>query len=95
MAERVGREKIEKEDGYLYYVGKDGAVWKSPMRSNPRGKKARVSSERIEKEDGYLYFIDKNGYVARTEMNRSGRQSKGKARKASKSMRSKAQRRRR
>ncbi|MCL4388364.1 MAG: hypothetical protein M1564_01170 [Candidatus Marsarchaeota archaeon] len=95
MAERVGRERIDREDGYLYYLGKDGAVWKSPMRSNPRGRKGKVSSEKVQREEGYLYFIDKNGYVARTKMNRRGRQSKPKAKKASKSMRAKPQKRRR
>jgi hypothetical protein len=73
MAERIGRERIEKEDGYLYYVGKDGYVWRAPMKTNPRGRKSRVSSERIEKEKDYLYFVDKNGYVARARANRKGR----------------------
>jgi len=70
MAERIGKEKIEREDGYLYYVGKDGYVWKAPMRANKRGRKAKVSTERFEKEAGYLYFVDKNGYVSRAKMAR-------------------------
>jgi hypothetical protein len=73
MAERVGREKVEREDGYLYYLGKDGFVWKTPMKSNTRGRKAKVSSERVSRAEGYLYFIDKSGYVARAKMNRRGR----------------------
>ncbi len=70
MAERIGKEKIEREDGYLYYLGKDGRVWKSPMKSNSRGRKAAVSSEKVQREEGYLYFIDKNGFVARAAMKR-------------------------
>lgn len=73
MAERIGREKIDREDGYLYFLGKDGFVWKTPMKTNPRGRKAKVSDEKVKREEGYLYFIDKSGYVARAKMNRKGR----------------------
>ncbi|MEM0106618.1 MAG: hypothetical protein QXD11_00315 [Candidatus Micrarchaeaceae archaeon] len=73
MAEKIGKEAVQKEDGYLYYVGKDGYVWRAPMKTNPKGKKQRVGSEKIEKEDGYFYFIDKKGYVSRAKMNRNGR----------------------
>jgi len=68
MAERISEEKIEREDGYLYYVGKDGYVWRTPMKSNLEGTKARVGTEKIEREEGYLYFLDKEGYVARAKM---------------------------
>jgi len=68
MAERVGNEKIEREDGYLYYLGKDGYVWRTPMRSNLKGRTARIGNEHIEREEGYLYFVDKEGYVSRVKM---------------------------
>ncbi len=73
MAERIGSEKIKREDGYLYFVGKDGFAWKTPMKTNSRGRKARVGSEKVKRDTGYLYFIDKSGYVARAKMNRRGR----------------------
>lgn len=73
MAERIGSEKIRREDGYLYYLGKDGYPWKTPMKTNPRGRKAKVGSEKTKRQQGYLYFIDKAGYVARAKMNRKGR----------------------
>lgn len=73
MAERIGSEKLKREDGYLYYLGKDGYVWRTPMKTNRRGRKSKIGSERIRREEGYLYFIDKNGYVARAKMNRKGR----------------------
>lgn len=73
MAERIGRERLSREDGYLYYLGKDGFVWRTPMKTNSRGRKAKVGSERIRREEGYLYFLDKSGYVSRSRMNRRGR----------------------
>jgi hypothetical protein len=73
MAERIGEEKLSREDGFLYYLGKDGFVWRTPMKTNTRGKKAKVGSEKIKRADGFLYFIDKSGYVARSKMNRRGR----------------------
>lgn len=76
MAERVGSEKLDREDGYLYFLGKDGFVWKTPMKTNTRGRKAKVGSEKVKRETGFLYFIDKSGYVARTKMNRRGRMSR-------------------
>jgi hypothetical protein len=73
MAERIGSEKLEREDGYLYFLGKDGFVWKTPMKTNTRGRKGKVGSEKVKREAGFLYFIDKSGYVARAKMNRKGR----------------------
>ncbi len=73
MAERIGRERISREDGYLYFLGKDGFVWRTPMKTNTRGRKAKVGTERISRAEGFLYFIDKGGYVARAKMNRRGR----------------------
>lgn len=73
MAERIGKEKIDREDGYLYFIGKDGYAWRTPMKTNPRGRKSRVGSEKITRQEGYLYFIDKSGYIARAKMNRRGR----------------------
>ena len=80
MAERLTSEKVEREDGYLYFLGKDGYAWRTPMKNNPRGRKAKVTSERVQRQDGFLYFIDKSGYVARTKMNRRGRMSRKRSR---------------
>jgi hypothetical protein len=73
MAEVMTSEKVQREDGYLYYLGKDGYVWRTPMKTNNRGRKSRVGSEKVARADGYLYYIDKKGYVARAKMNRKGR----------------------
>lgn len=64
-SERIGRERIDREKGYLYYVGQDGYKWRIPLKTNPSGKKEKVGSEKIEREEGYIYFIDKDGYVAK------------------------------
>jgi len=68
MSERVSEEKIEREEGYLYYLGKDGYVWRVPMKSNKTGTKARVGTEKIVREEGYLYFVDNEGYVCREKV---------------------------
>ena len=68
MGRRVGSEKLSRDDGYLYYVGKDGYVWRTPMKANRRGTKKRVGSEKIAKKSGYLYYIDGNGYVCEAKM---------------------------
>jgi hypothetical protein len=71
--ERIGKERIDREDGYLYFIGKDGYAWRTPMKTNRRGRKAKVGSEKISRQEGYLYFVDKSGYIARAKMNRRGR----------------------
>lgn len=68
MGQRIGKEKIERENGYLYYVGKDGYVWRAPMKHNKRGRKKKVGDEKIKKEAGYMYYVDKKGYVARAQL---------------------------
>lgn len=67
-AEKMTKSAITRESGYLYYLGKDGFVWRNPMRSNKRGKKSKVGTEMVKREKGYLYFVDSDGYVARTPM---------------------------
>lgn len=68
---KIGKEKISREKGYLYFVGKDGYVWAAPMKSNPSGKKKKVGKEKISKESGYMYFIGKDGYVSKANMKKS------------------------
>jgi len=68
MARKVGSEKIRRENGYLYYVGKDGYVWAAPMKHNKRGRKKKVGSERISKESGWMYFVGSDGFVYRVRM---------------------------
>lgn len=71
MGERIGSEKISREDGYLYFVGKDGFVWAVPMKHNKKGKKKKVGSEKVSKESGYMYYVDKSGYVCKARLKNS------------------------
>lgn len=68
MGKKVGSEKISRENGYLYYVGKDGYVWRTPMKANKRGSKKRVGNEKVAKKSGCLYYIDSAGYVCEAKM---------------------------
>ena len=72
MAEVVASTGVSKDKGYLYYLGKDGNVWRSQMaRAGKGGGNAeKVADAGVTRESGYLYFIDKNGNVARSPMAR-------------------------
>ncbi len=72
MAEKVKTVGIRKESGYLYYLGKDGHVWRSKMaRAGQKGgNAAKVADAGVRRESGFLYFIDKQGDVSRSKMAR-------------------------
>ena len=69
MAETVKATGVSKESGYLYYLGKDGNVWRSQMaRAGKGGGNAeKVADAGVTREGGYLYFIDKNDNGTRLE----------------------------
>ncbi len=75
MAEKVKTVGVRKERGYLYYLGKDGNVWRSKMaRAGQKGGNAmKVADAGVRRESGYLYFIDKSGDVSRAKMARGRR----------------------
>jgi outer membrane protein assembly factor BamB len=68
MGRKIGSERIDRQDGYLYFVGKDGYVWRVPMKHNKRGTKKRVGSEKIAKEKGFLYYVGSDGAVYKAKM---------------------------
>jgi len=72
MAEVVKSTGVSKEKGYLYYLGKNGNVWRSKMaRAGKGGGNAEeVAQAGVTRESGWLYFIDKGGNVARARMAR-------------------------
>ncbi|HIH22594.1 TPA: hypothetical protein HA238_02615 [Candidatus Micrarchaeota archaeon] len=68
MGSKVGSEKIGRDNGYLYFVGKDGYVWAAPMKHNKSGRKKKVGSEKISKEAGFMYYVGKDGYVYKAKL---------------------------
>ena len=72
MAEKVKTVGASKQSGFLYYLGKDGNVWRSKMaRAGKGGGNAeKVANAGVSRESGYLYFVDKDGDVSRAKMAR-------------------------
>ena len=72
MAETVATTGVKKDKGFLYYLGKDGNVWRSQMaRAGKGGGNAeKVADAGVTREAGFLYFIDKQGDVSRSPMAR-------------------------
>ena len=70
MAEKVMKAGVTREEGFLYFIDKDGDVSKVQMaRGGKKGGKAKkVEKTGVKKEKGYLYFLDKKGDVSRAKM---------------------------
>ncbi len=75
-ATKIVRLGIKREDGYLYWVNKQGDVCRGKGKIGPRGgikteaKDTEVLAEKqVQREQGYLYFIDTEGDIARTVFN--------------------------
>jgi hypothetical protein len=79
MAKKFQKIGIKREQGYLYFIDKQGDVAKVKMA---RGgvkpeKQTKVKKLGIKRESGYLYFIDSDGDISRATM-KSGGGKKGK-----------------
>jgi hypothetical protein len=85
MAEKVAKVGVKREDGYLYFIDKQGDVSKVKMARGGKkgGKPSKVAKVGVKKEQGFLYFIDKKGDVSRAKMVRKGK-GKKKAKKGGK-----------
>ena len=72
MGQKIGSEKIKREDGFLYYIDKDGDVSRAKMARGGKkgGKPEKVQKVGVKKAPGYLYFLDKAGDVSRAKMKR-------------------------
>lgn len=81
MAEKVAKVGVKKQDGYLYFIDKQGDISAATMaRGGGKAKKGskKIAKVGVKKQKGYLYFVDKNGDVSRAKMVRGGRKKKKK-----------------
>lgn len=74
MAQKVARTDVKRQQGFLYFVDKQGDVSRASMARGGRGSKRqggktkKVAKVGIRKEKGYLYFVDSDGDVSRAKM---------------------------
>ena len=70
----VAETDLVKESGFLYYLGKDGDVWRTRMARGTQkgGGGEKVADAGVTREPGWLYYINKEGNVARTLLKRGG-----------------------
>ena len=68
LFEFLKKTKIKREDGYLYYIGKDGYVWAAPMKHNKMGKKKRVSKVKLSESTAFERELGKDDYIYRAKL---------------------------
>lgn len=80
MAEKIVKAGVHREEGFLYYIGKDGNVYKVVMARGRgdagKGKPSMVYKAGVKKESGYLYFLDHDGDISRAKMSHGGKKRK-------------------
>jgi hypothetical protein len=78
MAQQVAKVGIKREEGYLYFVDKQGDVSCAKMARGKQkgGKPKKVAKVGVKKQKGYLYFVDKKGNVSCAKMVRGGKKKK-------------------
>jgi hypothetical protein len=59
------KEEFRREKGYLYYIGKDGFVWATPMKHNKSGRKKRVGTVKHPKVKEFKDLITDEGFVSK------------------------------
>ena len=72
MAQKVEKTGVKREEGYLYYIDKQGDISRAKMARGGKkgGKPEKVKKVGLKKEKGYLYFLDKQGDISRAKMAR-------------------------
>ncbi len=72
MAQKVEKTGVKREEGYLYFIDKQGDVSRAKMARGGKkgGKPEKVKKVGLKKDKGYLYFLDKQGDVSRAKMAR-------------------------
>ena len=74
MSEKVTKVGVKREDGYLYFLDKQGDVAKVKMARGGKkgGKPSKVAKVGVKKAAGYLYFIDKQGDIRKVHTGFNG-----------------------
>ena len=73
----VAESGVKREQGFLYFVDKQGDVSKAPMRnSGVKGSVQKVAKVGVKKKEGCMYFVDKAGNVCEVQMSRDGAKQK-------------------
>lgn len=74
MAQKVAKVGAKRQEGYLYFIDKQGDVSRAKMARGGKkgGKPEKVHKVGVKKEKGYLYFLDKQGDISRAKMARRG-----------------------
>lgn len=72
MAQKVEKTGVKREEGFLYFIDKQGDISRAKMARGGKkgGKPEKVKKVGLKKEKGYLYFLDKQGDVSRAKMAR-------------------------
>ena len=72
MAQKVAKVGTKRQEGFLYFIDKQGDVSRAKMARGGKkgGKPEKVAKVGVKKEKGYLYFLDKQGDVSRAKMAR-------------------------
>ena len=71
MAQKISRTAVARQQGFLYFIDKQGDVSRAAMARGGKkkgGGAKKVAKVGVKKEKGYLYFLDKDGDVARAKM---------------------------
>jgi hypothetical protein len=70
MAQKVTKVGVKREDGYLYFIDKQGDVSRAKMARGGKkgGKPQKVAKVGLKKEKGFLYFLDKQGDISKAKM---------------------------
>ena len=78
MAEKVAKVGVKREEGFLYFIDKQGDVSRAKMARGGKkgGKPQNVANAGVKKAYLYLYFIDNKGDDSRAKMVSGGRKAK-------------------
>lgn len=75
MGSVIAKTNVKREDGYLYFINKNGDVARVKMarggkKKGAKGKQEVVAKANVKKQKGFLYYVDKKGNVCQAKMAR-------------------------